>query len=110
MKTPSVKDVLDFDNPDVSSPKQPPHEESKLVEPERLVMIKSHCYINTIRQTQYCFFSLIRKTPDEVEPTGPQGRETQDGGKAQLRSSKPGDASDWAPYAGEHGLRVITRF
>lgn len=73
MKTPSVKDVLDFESPDAGSPKQPNHEESKSAEPEK-------------------------KIPDEVQPTRAQGREAQD--KAQWMSSKQGDTSDWAPYAG----------
>lgn len=45
MKTPSVKDVLDFESLDSGSPKQPNHEESKPAEPEKLVtMIKMHFY------------------------------------------------------------------
>ncbi|XP_065143963.1 histone-lysine N-methyltransferase 2B [Paramisgurnus dabryanus] len=75
IKTPSVKDVIDLDNPDVGSPKLPKHE-AKFVEPER-------------------------KTPDELETNRAQGRDTRDRSKSQqCMNSKHGDSSDWAPYAG----------
>lgn len=43
IKAPSVKDVLDFDDPDVGSLDQPKNDESKVAEQERSVMrIKNH--------------------------------------------------------------------
>ncbi|XP_050993055.1 LOW QUALITY PROTEIN: histone-lysine N-methyltransferase 2A [Labeo rohita] len=73
IKAPSVKDVLDFDDPDVGSLDQPKNEEFKVAEKERI-------------------------TPT-VEPTAAQGNDKQDRAKSPC-SSKHGDSSDWAPYAG----------
>lgn len=43
IKAPSVKDVLDFDDPDVGSLDQPKNDESKVAEQERSVLrIKNH--------------------------------------------------------------------
>uniref|UniRef100_A0A8C2JFI7 [histone H3]-lysine(4) N-methyltransferase n=1 Tax=Cyprinus carpio TaxID=7962 RepID=A0A8C2JFI7_CYPCA len=70
IKAPSLKDVLDFDDPDVGSLDQPKNDENK------------------------------RITPNESEPTSVQGNNTRDSAKSQCMSYKPGDSSDWAPYAG----------
>ncbi|XP_073677507.1 histone-lysine N-methyltransferase 2B [Garra rufa] len=74
IKAPSVKDVLDFDNPDVGSLDKPKNDEYKVAEKERI-------------------------TPT-VEPTAAQGNDKQDSVKSPCMSSKHGDSSDWAPYAG----------
>ncbi|KTF95339.1 hypothetical protein cypCar_00035913 [Cyprinus carpio] len=70
IKAPSLKDVLDFDDPDVGSLDQPKNDENK------------------------------RITPNESEPTSVQVNNTRDSAKSQCMSYKPGDSSDWAPYAG----------
>uniref|UniRef100_A0A671S9P9 [histone H3]-lysine(4) N-methyltransferase n=1 Tax=Sinocyclocheilus anshuiensis TaxID=1608454 RepID=A0A671S9P9_9TELE len=73
IKAPGVKDVLD--DPDVGSLDQPKNDESKVAEKERI-------------------------TPNESEPTAVQRSDKQDSAKSQCMSSKHGDSSDWAPYAG----------
>ncbi|XP_039534274.1 histone-lysine N-methyltransferase 2B isoform X2 [Pimephales promelas] len=73
IKAPSVKDVLDLDEPESLDQKK--IDESKVAELERI-------------------------TPNNLEPTAAQENETRDGGKSQCMSSKHGDSSDWAPYAG----------
>uniref|UniRef100_A0A673IMN8 [histone H3]-lysine(4) N-methyltransferase n=1 Tax=Sinocyclocheilus rhinocerous TaxID=307959 RepID=A0A673IMN8_9TELE len=70
IKAPSVKDVLDFDDPDVGSLDQPKYDEKE------------------------------RITPNKSEPTSVQGNDTRDSAKSQCMSYKHGDSSDWAPYAG----------
>ncbi|KAF4100669.1 histone-lysine N-methyltransferase 2B isoform X3 [Onychostoma macrolepis] len=70
IKAPSIKDVLDFDDPDVGSLDQPK---------------------NDVKE---------RITPNESEPTSVQGNDTRDSAKSQCMSYKHGDSSDWAPYAG----------
>uniref|UniRef100_A0A671PZJ3 [histone H3]-lysine(4) N-methyltransferase n=1 Tax=Sinocyclocheilus anshuiensis TaxID=1608454 RepID=A0A671PZJ3_9TELE len=70
IKAPSVKDVLDFDDPDVGSLDQPKNDEKE------------------------------RITPNKSEPTSVQGNDTRDSAKSQCMSYKHGDSSDWAPYAG----------
>ncbi|XP_077051369.1 histone-lysine N-methyltransferase 2B isoform X2 [Siphateles boraxobius] len=75
IKAPSVKDVLDFDEPDAGSLDQQKIDESKVAELERI-------------------------TPNNLEPTAAQENDTRDGGKSQSMSSKHSDSSDWAPYAG----------
>ncbi|XP_051519968.1 histone-lysine N-methyltransferase 2B-like isoform X1 [Myxocyprinus asiaticus] len=74
IKTPSVKDFLDFDDLDTGSLEQPKNK-SKVVEQARVPL-------------------------NESEPTATQGRDTLDSGKSQWMSSKHGENSDWAPYAG----------
>ncbi|XP_043073343.1 histone-lysine N-methyltransferase 2B isoform X2 [Puntigrus tetrazona] len=70
IKAPSVKDVLDFDDPDVGSLDQPK---------------------NNVKD---------RITSNEPEPALVQGNETRDSAKSQCMSYKHSDSSDWAPYAG----------
>ncbi|KAK2887520.1 hypothetical protein Q8A67_015748 [Cirrhinus molitorella] len=74
IKAPSVKDVLDFDDSDVGSLDQPKNDEYKVAEKERI-------------------------TPT-VEPTAAQGNDKQDTATSPCMSSKHGESSDWAPYAG----------
>uniref|UniRef100_A0A8C1F9K9 [histone H3]-lysine(4) N-methyltransferase n=1 Tax=Cyprinus carpio carpio TaxID=630221 RepID=A0A8C1F9K9_CYPCA len=73
IKAPSIKDVLD--DPDAESLDQPKNDESKVAEKQRI-------------------------TPNESEPTAVQRNDKQDSAKSQCMSSKHGDSSDWAPYAG----------
>ncbi|XP_067267313.1 histone-lysine N-methyltransferase 2B isoform X3 [Chanodichthys erythropterus] len=75
IKAPSVKDVIDFDDPDVGSLDQPKNDESKVAEQEGI-------------------------SPNNLEPTAAQDNDTRDGGKSQCMTSKHSDSSDWAPYAG----------
>ncbi|KAK7124475.1 hypothetical protein R3I94_018745 [Phoxinus phoxinus] len=80
IKAPSVKDVLDFDEPDVGSLDQQKTDESKVAESK--------------------VAELERITPNNLEPTAAQENDTREGGKSQCPSSKHNDSSDWAPYAG----------
>ncbi|XP_051527689.1 histone-lysine N-methyltransferase 2B-like isoform X2 [Myxocyprinus asiaticus] len=76
IKAPSVKDALDFDDPDVDDPNvrslEQPKNEFKVVEQKRV-------------------------SQKELGPTATQGSDIRDSGNL---SSKHGENSDWAPYAG----------